>query len=344
MTTILVTGGAGFIGANFVHYMAERYPNYRIVVLDQLTYSGSMANLPPEMRLNDHPRFRFWYGNVCNAGLVDALVAESDYVVHFAAETHVTRSIFDNRLFFETDVIGTHTVANAVLKTGGRVRRLIHISTSEVYGTAEQEKMNEDHPLKPMSPYASAKCGADRLIYSYWTTYKLPVTIVRPFNNFGPRQHLEKVTPRFITSAILDEALAVHGDGLASRDFVYVEDVCRALDKLLHVQDGASVHGEVFNVASGVSRSVQSIAQDIARETNPSAEIIYTSDRPGQVTRHTGDYGKLERLVGWKPEVSWEEGVARTIAWYRENRDIWNAQLWMRHIPIIAASGKREYH
>src|SRR3972149_3624499 len=161
MTTLLVTGGAGFIGSNFVHYMAKKYPDYRIVVLDALTYAGSMDNLPPEMRELDHPRFKFWYGNICNAELVDTLVEEADYVIHFAAESHVTRSIYDNLLFYQTDVLGTYNVANSVLKAESKVERFIHISTSEVYGTAQSEKMDETHPLDPMSPYASAKCGAD---------------------------------------------------------------------------------------------------------------------------------------------------------------------------------------
>ena len=169
-----------------------------------------------------------------NASLVDTLVEQADVVVHFAAETHVTRSIYDNYHFFETDVLGTQVVANSVLKHIKHIDRFIHISTSEVYGTARAPRMDEEAPLMPMSPYASAKAGADRLVYSYWATYNLPAVIVRPFNQFGPRQHLEKVIPRFITSCLLDEPLRVHGDGSAARDFIYVEDTCRALDCLAH--------------------------------------------------------------------------------------------------------------
>ena len=341
---LLVTGGAGFIGSNFVSYMAEHYPDDYIVVLDALTYAGTMDNLPTEMRLFDHPRFRFWYGNVMNAELVDTLVAEADVVVHFAAESHVTRSIFDNLLFYQTDVIGTQTIANAILKAGKKIDRFIHISTSEVYGTAEAEAMNERHPLNPMSPYASAKCGADRLVYSYWATYKIPATIIRPFNNYGPRQHLEKVVPRFITSALLNEPLRVHGDGSAARDFVYVEDVCRAIDMIINAPD-EKVVGEVFNVASGQHRSILDIAEDVvAAAAYDPDQIKFVGDRPGQVVRHTGDWTKLNRVLGWEPKVSWQEGLARTIAWYRENKDVWQKQLWMREIPIITASGKQEYH
>ena len=332
------------MGSNFVHHMAKRYPDYVLVVLDALTYAGSMDNLPPDMQRLNHPTLRFWYGDVRNAELVNTLVAEADYVVHFAAETHVTRSIFDNRLFFETDVIGTHTVANAVLKAARRVKRFIHISSSEVYGTAETPLMDEEHPLKPMSPYASAKCGADRLVYSYWTTYRLPCTILRPFNNFGPRQHLEKLVPRFVTSVLLGEKLTVHGDGQAARDFVYVGDVCRAIDMTLHA-DAQAVEGEVFNVATGQHRSILAIAQDVVRAMSSNGAIIEnTSNRPGQVTRHTGDFGKIRRVLGWEPEVDWAEGLRRTIKWYSENLEWWEKQVWMRHIPIITASGVREYH
>ena len=304
MSTILATGGAGFIGSNFVRYLYERYPDYRILVLDLLTYAGSVENLPVGFNQVNNGRLQFWYGDVRNAALVDTLVAESDVVVHFAAETHVTRSIYDNFHFFETDVLGTQVVANAVLKHAKRVNRFIHISTSEVYGTAKAEKMDEDHPLLPMSPYASAKAGADRLVYSYWATYQLPAIIVRPFNQYGPHQHLEKVIPRFITSCLLDEPLRVHGDGSAARDFTHVEDTCRALDCI--------IHGDL--------------------------------KRPGQVFRHTADASKAQRLLGWTPRISFDEGLDRTIVWYKTNRAWWEKQLWMRDIPITTKSGKREMH
>jgi dTDP-glucose 4,6-dehydratase len=344
MTTVLITGGAGFIGSNFVHYLHSHHPDYEVVVLDALTYAGCMENLPPEMRDINYTRMRFWYGDVTNADLVTALVSESDYVVHFAAETHVTRSIFDNRLFFHTDVLGTQTVANAVLKAGGRVRRFIHISSSEVYGTAESAVMDENHPLKPMSPYASAKCGADRLVYSYCATYGLPAVILRPFNNYGPRQHLEKVVPRFITSLLLNEKLTVHGGGAAARDFVYVDDTCRAIDALMHA-DAALVDGEVFNAGSGEDRSILAIARDLVRVFGGDESLIEaTGERPGQVMRHTADFSKIKRVLGWEPKVGWEQGLHQTIDWFTSNRDWWEAQLWMRRIPIITASGKQEYH
>jgi dTDP-glucose 4,6-dehydratase len=343
--TFLVTGGAGFIGSNFVHYLYDRYPDYQIRILDLLTYAGSVENLPVGFsQASSNGRLQFWYGDVRNASLVDTLVEDSDVVVHFAAETHVTRSIYDNRHFFETDVLGTQVVANSVLKHIKRVNRFIHISTSEVYGTAATPLMNEEHPLLPMSPYASAKAGADRLVYSYWATYNLPAVIVRPFNQYGPRQHLEKVIPRFITSCLLDEPLRVHGDGSAARDFTFVEDTCHAIDCIAHCE-AQKVVGEVINLGYGKSHSLAEIAPIIVRKMNkPESLITYVGDRPGQVFRHTADASKAERLLGWRPRVSFEEGLDRTIAWYQKNRPWWEKQLWMREIPIITKSGKREMH
>jgi dTDP-glucose 4,6-dehydratase len=342
--TILVTGGAGFIGSNFVRYLYHKYPEYRLIILDALTYAGNIENLPVNMNEYNGERLVFWYGNVRNGELVDTVVSQSDIVVHFAAETHVTRSIYDNYIFFETDVLGTQMVANSVLKYKDRIERMIHISTSEVYGTALKEKMDEEHPLMPMSPYAAAKAGADRLVYSYWTTYELPIIIVRPFNNYGPYQHLEKAVPRFITSCILNEPLRVHGDGSASRDYLFVEDMCRAVDLLMHTEI-RKVKGEVFNVASGDHRSILSIAHDIVRMMGKNeSSIQFTGDRPGQVFRHTGDIEKMRRFFHWEPEVSWEGGLEKTIEWYQESRFWWGKQLWMRTVPIIAKSGKRELH
>lgn len=342
--TILITGGAGFIGSNFVRYIYNHYPDYRIIVLDALTYAGSVENLPVDINEHNGERLVFWYGNVRNGELVDTLVSQSDVVVHFAAETHVTRSIYDNYIFFETDVLGTQTVANAILKYKNHVERLIHISTSEVYGMARSKKMDEGDPLMPMSPYAAAKAGADRLIYSYWATYELPFIIIRPFNNYGHYQHLEKAVPRFIASCILNEPIRVHGDGSAARDFIFVEDTCQAIDLVMHA-DIEKVRGEVFNVASEHHRSILSIAQDVVKMMCKDESVIdFVGDRPGQVFRHTGDISKIRRTLQWQPEVSWEKGLERTIEWYRNNRSWWEKQLWMRAVPIITKSGKRELH
>ncbi len=342
--TVLVTGGAGFIGSNFVRLLYDKYPDYKIIVLDALTYAGCVKNLPVDINKKNGGRLSFWYGNVTNGVLVDTLVGESNAVVHFAAETHVTRSIYDNQLFFETDVLGTQMVANAVLKHKSKVERFIHISTSEVYGTAAQPSMNEEHPLNPMSPYAAAKTGADRLVYSYCSTYDLPAVIIRPFNNYGPYQHLEKAVPRFITSGILNESIFLHGDGSAARDYIHVADTCAAIDAVLHAPE-AKVKGEVFNVASGTDRSMKSVALDVIKEMGmPKSLINYAGDRPGQVFRHTGDSSKIAKVLGWKPKTKWKDGLRTTIDWYAKNKKWWESQLWMRAIPIITKNGKRELH
>lgn len=344
MKTILITGGAGFIGSAFTHYVFHKYPNYNVIVVDCLTYAGNVENLPVRVWKENDERFVFWYGNVINGELMDTLVSQSDLVVHFAAESHVTRSIYDNSQFFRTDVLGTQTVANAVCKYRDRVERFVHISTSEVYGTALSEKMDEGHPLNPMSPYAAAKAGADRLVYSYWATYGIPAVIVRPFNNFGPRQHLEKVVPRFITSILLDEALRVHGDGTSSRDFLYVDDNCHAIDLVLHAPH-EKVVGQVFNVGSGRDRAIKDIARDIIGLMCPENDcMVHIGDRPGQVMRHTADTAKIKETLGWEPKMDWTGGLEKTIQWYKENHRWWEKQLWMREIPIITTSGKRDLH
>jgi len=342
MKTVLITGGAGFIGSNFTKHLLNKYPDYKVIVLDALTYAGDIDNLPRRNENSD--RFSFWYGNVRNGELVDTLVGQSNIVIHFAAETHVTRSIYDNFIFFETDVLGTQTVANAVLKHIGKIERFIHISTSEVYGTALKEIIDEEHPLYPMSPYASAKTGADRLVYSYWATYDIPVIIIRPFNIYGPFQHLEKLIPRFITSCILNEPLTIHGNGKALRDWTYVEDICKGIDQAMH-QDIKKLQGEVINLGTGRSIDIKTIAHIVLEKMGkPKNKIIYIGDRPGQVFRHTSSTLKAKKLLGWQASTKFENGIDLTIEWYKKNRSWWEKQLWMRTIPIRTKDGKVEFH
>ncbi len=337
---LLVTGGAGFIGSNFVKHIFRTHPDYRICVMDALTYAGNLDNFPAEVK--ESGRFEFWQANINQSEIVGELVSRSDVIVHFAAETHVARSIYGNRHFFETDVLGTQCLANAISKSD-HIQMFVHISTSETYGTAETAPMTEDHPLKPMSPYASAKAGADRLVYSYYATYDMPAVIIRPFNNYGPNQHLEKVVPRFITSALLDEPLTIHGDGSALRDWLFVEDHCSALDKLIHT-DPAKVKGEVINIGSGRDISVLDIAKMVVEIMDKPKELLsFTEDRLGQVHRHISSTDKAERLLGWKASTPFEAGLRRTIEWYKDNPLWWEKLKWMRSVAIAVKDGKIIY-
>lgn len=336
MKKILVTGGAGFIGSNFVDYIFRKYSDYKLIVLDLLTYAGDIENIPSEIRNSE--RFEFWYGDVNNLDLVSDLVERSDILVHFAAETHVARSLYSHRVFFVTDVLGTQSVANAVLKYSDRIERFIHISTSEVYGTAAYEPMDESHPLNPTSPYAAAKTGADRLVYSYIVAHDLPGVIIRPFNNYGPKQHLEKVVPRFITSCILGEPLTIHGDGSASRDWVYTEDTARAVDLAIHAPI-EKIKGNVFNVGTGRSLDILEIAYEVLKAFGLEKNLEFMPDRYGQVQKHIASNEKAKNLLGFVPQVSFFEGLEKTIKWYKENRLLWEKQTSLRRVPIKSKNG-----
>ena len=325
---LLITGGAGFIGSNFINYIHRYYPNYKILLLDALTYAGNLDNISPALKSNSH--FEFFHGNITHPDLVCKLVAEADIVVHFAAESHVTRSIYDNAIFFETDVIGTQVVANAAVNNP--VELFVHISSSEVYGTALADPMDEEHPLNPMSPYAAAKAGADRLIYSYIKTYDLPAVIVRPFNNYGPCQHLEKAIPNFIVSALQDKPITIHGDGNSSRDWLFVEDTCRALDKILHV-DRKKVIGETINLGTGSDTCVLDIGRKILEKLDkPESMLNYIEDRPGQVSRHISSTDKSKELLDWQAEISLDTGLEKTIEFYKNNRQWWERFIWMKEL------------
>ena len=339
MKTILITGGAGFIGSHLVEYLFDRHPDYRLIVLDALTYAGKLDSIPDEIK--GSPRFEFWNGNINNSELVSTLVSEADIVAHLAAESHVARSIFDNRIFFETDVLGTQTVANAVLKHYRTVERFIHISTSEVYGTALEIPMTEEHPLNPTTPYASAKASADRLVYSYWVTYDIPAVILRPFNNYGPRQHLEKVIPRFITRALRGKPLTIHGSGASTRDWLYVEDCCKAIDSAMHVELG-KIAGEAINLATGRELDILSIAKRVQKKYE--CRIEFVEERPGQVERHRGSTDKAQALLDWHAETPFDEGLGRAIDWYSKSEDWWKEQVWMETVQIRTKTGEIEYH
>jgi len=319
---VLVTGGAGFISSNVVRYLLEA-TDHQVVTLDALTYAGNLENLADVL---SHPRLSFVHGDIRDAALVREIVDGVDVIVNAAAESHVEKSIRDGASeFVTTNVEGTQILLDAIRETP--VERFILISSSEVYGTAEQAPMVEEHPLNPRSPYAATKAGADRLAYAYWTTYGLPIVILRPFNNYGPRQHPEKVVPRFITQALDDEALTIHGDGRASRDWIYVIDDAEAIVAAI-VAPLEPLTGEVVNVATGVDISIAEIARLVLDMLGkPDDLCTNVPERPGQVARHIGSTGKAELMLGWRAHTTFEDGLERTIAWYRDNGAWWKAIL-----------------
>jgi dTDP-glucose 4,6-dehydratase len=254
----------------------------------------------------------------------------------------VPRSIYDTTTFFETDVLGTQVVVAAALKHP--VERFLHISSSEVYGTAIVPPMSENHPLNPTTPYAAAKAGADRLVFSYYTTFDLPCVILRPFNTYGPHQHLEKVIPRFITSALLDEPLSIHGDGGNSRDWLYVGDLCQALDRALHA-NLEQIKGEAINLGTGVDTSIKCVAEQIVDKLGKSHGLMsFMEDRPGQVHRHVASTEKALSLLNWKAEIDFDSGIERTIRWYADHPWWWEKLRWMRSVAITVPGGRRIFY
>src|SRR2546428_2934423 len=284
---VLVTGGAGFISSNFIHHLLAKTP-YEVVSLDALTYAGNLDNLRGVM---SHERLSFVHGDIRDAELVHDVVSEVAVIVNAAAESHVQQSIAEGaREFVTTNVEGTQILLDAI--RAAPVERFILISSSEVYGTAEYAPMDEEHPLNPRSPYAATKAGADRLAYSYYVTYGLPIVIVRPFNNYGPRQHPEKVIPRFITQALQGRELTIHGDGHASRDWLYVDDDAEAIEAVI-AAPLENVAGEVLNVATGIDLPGTKIADAVLDQLGkPSSPKTFVNERPGQVDRPIGSTPK----------------------------------------------------
>ncbi len=319
---VLVTGGAGFISSNFVRHLLASTP-YEVVTLDALTYAGNLENLADVL---SHERLSFVHGDIRDPKLVAEVVDGVDVIVNAAAESHVEKSIADGASeFVTTNVEGTQILLDAIRRTP--VERFILISSSEVYGTAEYAPMDERHPLEPRSPYAATKAGADRLAYSYFVTYDLPITIVRPFNNYGPRQHPEKVIPRFVTQALRDLPLTIHGDGHASRDWLYVDDDAEGIEAIIEADLGA-VAGEVINLATGIDIPVSEIADLVLDCLGKPRDLKqHVPERLGQVDRHIGSTEKAERLVGWTARTSFAEGLERTVSWYRENEAWWRGIL-----------------
>ena len=326
---ILITGGAGFIGSNFIRYFLATYPESAVVNLDKLTYAGNLDNLSG---LEAHPGYRFIRGDICEAEVVGDLLAQHlDAVVHFAAESHVDRSIADAREFIRTNVQGTCTLLEAARRA--KLPRFLHVSTDEVYGTlAPGEYADERSPLQPNSPYAASKAASDLLVRSFWQTYRFPALLTRSSNNYGPYQFPEKLIPLMITNALEGKPLPVYGDGLNERDWIFVEDHCRALDRVLQ----AGRPGEIYNIGFGQPLANLDVVRGLLRILHkPEEQIKFVEDRPGHDRRYALDCRKIRRELDWEPTVTFEEGLERTVQWYQSQAE------WVRKTK----SGEyREYY
>jgi dTDP-glucose 4,6-dehydratase len=315
MVEVLVTGGAGFIGSNFVRYALGAHEDWRVTTLDKLTYAGRRENL---REVQSHPRHAFVHADICDAAMSGPLVERSHIVVHFAAETHVDRSIMAAGDFIKTDVEGTFVLLEAA-RGASALKRFVQISTDEVYGSVATGASRETDELKPRNPYSASKAGADRLAYSYWATYSVPVIVTRASNNYGPYQFPEKIIPLFVTNAIDDLPVPLYGDGRNVRDWLHVLDHCRAIDALLE----RGVNGEVYNIGGGNEvMNVDLTHQILDAVGKPRSLIKPVPDRPGHDRRYCLDSTKL-RSLGWAPQVPFDQGLRETIEWYRSNPWWW---------------------
>ena len=316
---VIVTGGAGFIGGNFVHYMVNKYPEYNIIVLDKLTYAGNLETLEPVM-----DKIKFVKADIADREAVYKLFEETkpDIVVNFAAESHVDRSIEDPEIFLKTNILGTQVLMDACRKYG--IKRYHQVSTDEVYGDLPLDRpdlfFTETTPIHTSSPYSSSKAGADLLVMAYHRTYGLPVTISRCSNNYGPYHFPEKLIPLMIANALADKPLPVYGEGLNVRDWLYVEDHCRAIDLIIH----KGRVGEVYNVGGHNEMKNIDIVKLICKELGkPESLITHVEDRKGHDMRYAIDPTKIHNELGWLPETKFEDGIKKTIKWYLENREWW---------------------
>ena len=315
MVDVLVTGGAGFIGSNFVRFALAAHDDWRITTLDKLTYAGRRENLHDVI---DHPRHEFVHGDILDAGVSAPLVARSEIVVHFAAETHVDRSIQAAGAFIRTDVEGTFVLLEAA-RRATTLRKFVQISTDEVYGSVPAGASVETDELRPRNPYAASKAGADRLAYSFWATHGVPVIVTRASNNYGPYQYPEKVIPLFVTNALADLPLPLYGDGLNVRDWLHVDDHCRALDLLI----ARGADGEVYNIGGGNDvANIELTRRILTLAGKPLSLITPVVDRPGHDRRYSLDTAKL-RGLGWTPQVPFDTGLRDTVEWYRANEWWW---------------------
>ena len=311
---LLVAGAAGFIGSNFVRYVRRTRPEVAITVLDKLTYAGNLANLA---EFEGQPGYRFVHGDICNADLVNTLAGQSDAIVNFAAETHVDRSLMDPFAFIETDVRGTAVLCEAARRYGHEVFLLV--STDEVYGDVSEGRSREEDPLRPRSPYSASKAGGEHIARAYAESFGLPLLVTRGSNNYGPFQYPEKLIPVLITNAIDDMRLPLYNDGSAVRDYIYVEDHCRAIDHVLH----EAAVGGVYNVGTGMETNGLQVAEAVLDIVGkPRSLIEFVADRPGHDYRYALDIGRITEL-GWEAQVTFAEGLERTVRWYQDHEEWW---------------------
>ena len=311
---LLVAGAAGFIGSNFVRSLRRARPEIEVTVLDKLTYAGNLANL---VEFEGQPGYRFVHGDICDAELVNTLAASVDAIVNFAAETHVDRSLMDPFAFIETDVRGTAVLCEAARKHEHKVFLLV--STDEVYGEVREGRSSEDAPFRPRSPYSASKAGAEHIAQAYATSFGLPLLVTRGSNNYGPYQYPEKLVPVLITNAIDDMPLPLYKDGSAVRDYVFVEDHCRAIDLVLH----EAPLGSVYNVGTGAETTGLQVAEAVLDIMGkPRSLIQFVADRPGHDYRYALDIARITAL-GWEPQVTFAEGLERTVRWYQDHPDWW---------------------
>ncbi|MBL7057085.1 dTDP-glucose 4,6-dehydratase [Candidatus Woesearchaeota archaeon] len=323
---ILVTGGCGFIGTNFILYILKKYKDYKIINLDKLTYAGNPENLKA---IENDPRYKFIKGDICDKELVNKLMQEVDAVIHFAAESHVDRSILNADEFIKTNVLGTKVLLDAALNNNKK--RFHHISTDEVYGSIKEGKFRETTPYNPKSPYAASKAEADQLVKSYYKTYGLPITISNCSNNYGPYQFPEKLIPLFVTNLIEGKKLPIYGQGTNVRDWIHVDDHNEAVDLIFH----KGKIGETYCIGGNCELKNLEITKLILEEFNlEEDQIEFVKDRKGHDFRYAIDFTKINKELGWSPKHNFEEGLKTTIQWYKENEEWWKP-LKSKVIPNI---------
>ena len=314
---ILVTGGLGFIGSNFIRHIFKKYPGYKIVNIDKMTYAGNPENLRD---IENDSRYSFIKGDICDERLIDELISSEkpDAILNFAAESHVDRSISDPHSFIKTDILGTHNLLEAAKKYN--IPRYIQVSTDEVYGSINSGSFSEESPINPASPYSASKAAADMIVNSYFATYKMPILITRSSNNYGPNQYPEKVVPLFVTNLLENKKVPLYGDGLNVRDWLYVLDNCEAIDLTLH----KGKEGEIYNIGGGIELPNIELTKALLKFLEKDeSHIEYVKDRPGHDRRYSLDSTKIKEKLGWQPKFKFDYGLYLTIDWYKKNEWWW---------------------